>query len=269
MPENGKIRRFVERIHSLLLLGLGVFYFGFEVADEFWHETDRAAFILLNMVATLCLVLGLERFTTIALFRKHIAAIHTTINNLGKKREDQLGFIEARIAEVLGTRVISGKMKVYDEGARLACTATHWIRTMLWIPPSAPAAPAPPEFAHAIAEHLSWNPAVSYKVVLAVDVSKLDRAFWRGIEARQDIYKQRGVVNRVHLKILDTSRPSGLDLLVTDDKHVAFAFAPTPGVSERQISVPFENQRELAQQMERWLRNATEDAVPYSKVQFG
>jgi hypothetical protein len=268
MAENAKIRRFVEGIHSWLLLGLGGFYFTFEIADKFWKETNHATLILLNMVATLCLVLGLERFTTIALFRKNIEAIHATINDLGKKREDQLGFLESRIAEVLGTRLISGRIKVYGEGARLACTATRWIRTMLWIEPLAPAAPAPPEFAHAIAEHLSRNPAVSYEVVLAVDVSKLDRGFWRGMEARQDIYRERGVAKRVHVKVLNTSRPSGLDILVVDDKHVTFAFAPTPGVSEREIAVHFENQPELAQQMERWLRKTTEEAVPYSEVHF-
>jgi hypothetical protein len=266
--ENGKVRTFIEGLHGLVLLALGTGYLVFEIAEKFWKETDRPTLILLNMVALLCLVLGLERFTTTSLIREKIASLHATVNDQSKKREDQLGLLERRVAEVMGMRLIKGKANVYSDAARLACTSAHVIRTMLWIPTASPPAPAPPEFAQAIAEHLKRNRNVSYEVVLAVDVSKVDGRFWRGIEDRQSIHKAQGVLDRVQVKILDTPRPAGLDMMVVDDKHAAFAFAPAPGTSDREMAVHFENQPEIAQELGRWLGKITHDAVPFKEVQF-
>src|ERR1700688_2861248 len=250
MSETGRVRRLVEGIHSLLLLGLGFGYFAFEIVDKFWKDADRPTLILLNMVATLCFVLGLERFTTISLLREKV-------EELGKKRTDQLDLLERRVAEVLGIRLIKGKGSVYGDAARLACTANHFIRALMWIPTSTPPAPAPPEFAKAIADHLIRNRGVNYEVVLAVDVPRLDSRFWRGNDERINIYKAQGVDSRVQLKILATSRPLGFDILLVDDKHVTFAFAPTPGTSEREMSIRFENQPEIAQEIGRWLQKTT------------
>jgi hypothetical protein len=273
MSEPGKVRRFFEAIHSLLLLGLGATFFLFETVEKIWHDNDwgRPTLILLNMVAALCVVLGLERFTTISLFRENIANLHETVKELGRKREEQLGLLERRVAEVLGIRLINGKSNVYSDAARLACTANHFIRTILWIPTTTPPAPAPPEFAEAIADHLRRNHGVDYEVFQFVDVSKIDNRFWHGNRERLGIYKAQGagVAGRVHLHIVDTAQPLGFDVLLVDNKHVTFAFAPTPGSSEREIAIHFENQPEIAQQIERWMRKITHGSVPFEKFLTG
>lgn len=268
MAKNGRIRGFVESVHSLILLGLGLVYFAFEIVDKFWKETDRPTLILLNMVAMLCLVLGLERFTTIELFRKRIASLREDVMDLATKHTDKIALLERRVSEAVGIRLIKGKTNVYDDAAKLACTATHFVRTLIWVPPSGPPAPTPSEFAHTIAGHLKRNSGVSYEVFLAVDMSKVDGRFWRVNDERLEIYKTYGVdvAQRVHIKVLPTSRPSGFDILVVDDKHVMLFLAPTPGTTEREMAIHFENQPEIAQEMERWLQKTTEGARPLSEM---
>lgn len=167
--------------------------------------------------------------------------------------------LRADIHARLSVGLAEGFEDVYEKASQLVRKSEYSIRTIIF----ANQPIASEEFIAAVVERLQSHKAVTYDVILALDLSNTPKDVWERIEKRTADFRGAGIGGRTHLSILNTSKPIGFDVLIVDDQdcEISFSSAPNSPGERREFSIHFENQPRLAKRIRAWM-----DSISYSRL---
>lgn len=234
------VGRITDWLLALVLIGAGALGAFHEVPEYGGLHVPNASDLTLGIAGLLAFALGLERFTRFAGISRHITALEAKFDALKRS-----------VHERLNVAVSEGYEKVYDDGIEMLRSANSSIRTLVFA--NGPIAPA--RFSNAVIEHLQEHKMVTYDVIIALDLPNAPETFWETIKKRDVLYKSAGVASRIHISILNTTKPIGFDVLVVDERHCAMSLSPAPHVLEtnKEFAIAFEEQPKVAARMRAWL----------------
>ncbi len=243
-----------ERVSTFFLLAFGVAGLVVALADTFFDLSEvpflkETSAMILLMVSFLTVAVALERVTQLGKMADGIDKVLTV------HEESQCAYV-AGVQEIrriierhLQVGLLTNYDDIYDRSEELIGEAEEIIRGTAFSAPSVPR-----DYVEAIAERAQAarerNAPIEYRVIVGIGASGVSREKRRFVETRQEAFARYGVSE--YLSIGTITMPTGLDLLIVDDKHLIIAF-PTLGVSpDLRCGLVFVNHAQLVSQIARW-----------------
>jgi hypothetical protein len=173
--------------------------------------------------------------------------LDSQLTEVGKSLKDAQNVL----SRCLGGRYLNGSEVYHSRKMLWADMETH-ARTVISGGPKAPTG-----YVEFFAEHLSarkkYGNEVRYDVVMVLDSESVNAEQVNSEnEERREILSRYGVMDNVHVRVIETHRPLNLDILIIDERHVNIGI-PTFGDSHALTSgIEFRDQPNLAADLVSW-----------------
>lgn len=230
---------------TLLLIVCGAIGVVIGVAGMFGIELERISAdsltIVIALVGLIALSLGVER------------AIEQ------RKLSLQIERLEASLASRVGGRVLSGYRDMEAAAIRSVRHARSWVRIVV----HASSLEARNAFTDALAERLresrlAGNP-ISAEILYIVDPSLSPADFAASIGARFARYASLGISDQFRLRMLQSSDPTGVELLLVDENDSFLFFPVLHGTADIQRGLLFEHQPTICHDLIAWFEQRVKD----------
>lgn len=199
------------------------------------HHESALTLVLVSLIAVSIGVQHMKKFRRIdAQFER----LRSTIN-----------------ATVSSQKFVSTQTELYDEAARLACTALHSIRVLS----QGAMPPAPPDYVNRLVSYLKEHRDVVLTVVIRVDLAEVDESFWHAQQDRFESFVRQGIAGQVVRLVLNRRSSADFDVLLVDANHVGLGFTPVPQPVDgrnKEVSIFFEQQPRIAGSFQQWFESA-------------
>lgn len=155
---------------------------------------------------------------------------------------------------VCGVGYLKTTPNIYEHALELYKTARQKVRVLQSYPGPRP----PPDYAERAAailrEKKEQNIDVLFDAYIAFDFKKPPDSFEELNEARFRIYDEKGVRDRVSLRVLDLVFPI-VDLFIVDRKHAHISFTTSDRLPNLQRGIAFVESPEVVNDLVEWFQN--------------
>ena len=212
--------------------------------------------ILSFLVAVLVTAFGLDRIVHSRRLAEHLDSFANRLASLEASSQELRDQLLGQLNRALGGRLLLGKAEIYTSRVKLWHKMEYRMRVIVSV--GSGEAKAPLEVVQATAQRLKERKdaghEVSFTMILAMDPQLIPvETFIQQNEERNKIYVEHGVINCVHVYVIESaSSLPCFDVQIVDSKHVNIGF-PFGGDDHKLASaLEFENQPKLAEDLIVW-----------------